>query len=132
VSMRPMHWREVNGFSNGYQGWGAEDDDLYVRLKRARLLKGSNHRQILRPLKGHGIFNHTEKSDRIPVENAMKHNHSSYSMSLKLLKKMIRGRRSKWRSDGINSVKYNVLSRNHTSFKNSRLSRLEIIHVTQV
>jgi hypothetical protein len=27
VSMSANHWKLVNGMSNGYSGWGAEDDE---------------------------------------------------------------------------------------------------------
>ncbi|CAK9108992.1 4-N-acetylgalactosaminyltransferase bre-4 (Bacillus thuringiensis toxin-resistant protein 4) (Bt toxin-resistant protein 4) (Beta-4-GalNAcT) [Durusdinium trenchii] len=43
VSMSPTHWRGINGFSNEYDGWGGEDDDLYLRLKQNSLLKGGCH-----------------------------------------------------------------------------------------
>lgn len=33
VAMRSDQFRQVNGYSNGYSGWGGEDDDLYSRVK---------------------------------------------------------------------------------------------------
>eukprot|EP00445_Apocalathium_hangoei_P058412 CAMPEP_0204096206 /NCGR_PEP_ID=MMETSP0360-20130528/191819_1 /ASSEMBLY_ACC=CAM_ASM_000342 /TAXON_ID=268821 /ORGANISM="Scrippsiella Hangoei, Strain SHTV-5" /LENGTH=954 /DNA_ID=CAMNT_0051045541 /DNA_START=50 /DNA_END=2914 /DNA_ORIENTATION=- len=36
VSLSPAHWNQINGFSNEYDGWGGEDDDLYLRLKQIR------------------------------------------------------------------------------------------------
>jgi N-terminal domain of galactosyltransferase/N-terminal region of glycosyl transferase group 7 len=132
VSMKLDHWIDVNGFSNNYHGWGAEDDDMYVRLKRCKLLKGKNARQILRPSLGHGVFNHTENFDLIPEENRMKHNHSNYVRSVKLLKTMIRGKRSKWVTDGINSVRYSILSHKQVIIKLSRLKKVEMYHVKQI
>jgi N-terminal domain of galactosyltransferase/N-terminal region of glycosyl transferase group 7 len=132
VSMSVKHWKTVNGFSNRYHGWGGEDDDLYERLRRSKLLKGENEKLILRPPLGKGIYNHTERTHLLPVDNAMKQNHSSYRKSIKILKRMIRGRRSTWQTDGINSVKYIILSHKQKLFDTSRISNIEIFHVQQV
>ena len=32
MAMHQQHWAAVNGMDNQLQGWGGEDDDLYVRL----------------------------------------------------------------------------------------------------
>jgi len=32
IAMRKEHFAQVNGYSNEYWGWGAEDDDMYVRI----------------------------------------------------------------------------------------------------
>ena len=31
LAISPLHYRQVNGFSNIYWGWGGEDDDMYKR-----------------------------------------------------------------------------------------------------
>lgn len=31
------HFRQVDGLSNKYWGWGLEDDEFYARLKEAKL-----------------------------------------------------------------------------------------------
>jgi beta-1,4-galactosyltransferase 1 len=33
IAFKSSYFKEVNGFSNNYWGWGLEDDDLHVRLK---------------------------------------------------------------------------------------------------
>eukprot|EP00638_Chattonella_subsalsa_P004018 CAMPEP_0117736810 /NCGR_PEP_ID=MMETSP0947-20121206/2158_1 /TAXON_ID=44440 /ORGANISM="Chattonella subsalsa, Strain CCMP2191" /LENGTH=240 /DNA_ID=CAMNT_0005552185 /DNA_START=72 /DNA_END=791 /DNA_ORIENTATION=+ len=37
ISMSPQHWRETNGFSNKFKGWGKEDKDLIDRAALAGL-----------------------------------------------------------------------------------------------
>ena len=37
LAMLTPHYKIVNGFSNQYWGWGAEDDDLFNRMKMSKL-----------------------------------------------------------------------------------------------
>uniref|UniRef100_A0A8D9AG00 Beta-1,4-N-acetylgalactosaminyltransferase n=1 Tax=Cacopsylla melanoneura TaxID=428564 RepID=A0A8D9AG00_9HEMI len=37
LMMKNTHFKLVNGLSNKYWGWGLEDDELYVRIKEARI-----------------------------------------------------------------------------------------------
>eukprot|EP00397_Hematodinium_sp_SG-2012_P000710 GEMP01000711.1.p1 GENE.GEMP01000711.1~~GEMP01000711.1.p1 ORF type:complete len:1758 (+),score=421.47 GEMP01000711.1:143-5416(+) len=41
VIMTPNHWEQINGFNNLYEGWGAEDDELFLRLQQKKLLFGN-------------------------------------------------------------------------------------------
>jgi hypothetical protein len=41
VTMSGEHWETINGFSNEYEGWGGEDDDLKHRLDLLGLLRGT-------------------------------------------------------------------------------------------
>ncbi|WAR07167.1 BRE4-like protein [Mya arenaria] len=43
LSFRDKHFTKVNGYSNLYWGWGAEDDDMHKRLS---LLKTSTTRYL--------------------------------------------------------------------------------------
>lgn len=36
-AIRTEQYRQVNGYSNSYWGWGGEDDDLAVRIRYAKL-----------------------------------------------------------------------------------------------
>ncbi|XP_071749428.1 beta-1,4-N-acetylgalactosaminyltransferase bre-4 [Lepeophtheirus salmonis] len=36
-AMSVRHFKEVNGFSNSYWGWGAEDDDMFNRIRHKKL-----------------------------------------------------------------------------------------------
>ncbi len=37
LNFKPTHFVSVNGYSNSYWGWGAEDDDMEVRLSKIKL-----------------------------------------------------------------------------------------------
>ena len=37
IALLQEHYRLVNGFSNKFWGWGAEDDDMYNRIKFHKL-----------------------------------------------------------------------------------------------
>ena len=63
VSMSPKHWRQINGYSNEYKGWGGEDDDLYHRLKLNGLLARTG--VMHRPDKGLGRFNVIDQSKEV-------------------------------------------------------------------
>ncbi|CAK9013025.1 unnamed protein product [Durusdinium trenchii] len=81
VSMSPTHWRGINGFSNEYDGWGGEDDDLYLRLKQNSLLKGGCHTwckdrnkptvpMVRRPPLGEGRMTCLHDGDHTPRQRA--------------------------------------------------------------
>lgn len=121
VGATPQHWRQINGFSNEYSGWGGEDDDLYHRLRLNNLLHGDCYPfcsskdsrigktgiSIKRPPKGHGVFrgehmhsaNHTK---RITDSNA-------YNRNLQLLKEIQAGG-SRWKTDGLENLRFRIVS----------------------
>ncbi|KAL7577080.1 hypothetical protein ACA910_006819 [Epithemia clementina (nom. ined.)] len=43
TSMHQQHWASINGMDNQMQGWGGEDDDLYVRLAFLGLVNCTKH-----------------------------------------------------------------------------------------
>ena len=59
---RREHYERVNGFSNSYWGWGAEDDDLYKRVTQHGL-------QLTRPSAEEGrytMIQHRESQEKNP------------------------------------------------------------------
>eukprot|EP00929_Paragymnodinium_shiwhaense_P108453 TRINITY_DN74773_c0_g1_i1.p1 TRINITY_DN74773_c0_g1~~TRINITY_DN74773_c0_g1_i1.p1 ORF type:complete len:977 (-),score=184.16 TRINITY_DN74773_c0_g1_i1:39-2969(-) len=122
VAMSLGHWRQINGFSNEYYGWGGEDDELYHRLRLNKLLHGDcwpyckaherassrKGKTIRRPAAGAGKFsgqfmhsmNHTK---RITDSKA-------YDKNLKLLREIQAGS-NRWRTDGLNNLAFRVVSR---------------------
>lgn len=102
VTMKREHWRKINGMSNKYRGWGGEDDDMFVRLKRNNLLDPKT-RLITRPPKGHGRFgafpvNHHHTRD----ENKLAYNHN-----VQLLKQL-KGFPNAWKDDGFSDCKFRI------------------------
>jgi len=99
-------FESVNGFSNEYWGWGAEDDDILLRCKYSNL-------RIERP--SHGTMtslSHKRDTDAV-----------SHSKNSSRLEKMRRGAVD-WRSDGINSCNYSAVT--HKAESNLRLIKAGI------
>mmetsp|Transcript_53825 Transcript_53825/g.149688 ORF Transcript_53825/g.149688 Transcript_53825/m.149688 type:complete len:1018 (-) Transcript_53825:80-3133(-) len=108
VSLSPRHWRITNGFSNAYEGWGGEDDDLYLRLKQTNLLKGGCHTfcttkersklMVYRPPIGRGRFDCLHDADHTPRQR------SSDDASMWARLNAMKRNWKRWRQDGISSI----------------------------
>lgn len=81
------HFEKVNGYSNSYWGWGAEDDDMYYRLKNSGL------------------------GFERPVRNSVYRSldHEPRYKNPKRVEILNRGL-NRMNKDGVNNVKYEVLS----------------------
>lgn len=89
-------FQKVNGFSNEYWGWGAEDDDLLYRCHKAGY-------QVCRRLPG--VFDSlTHPRDILQ---------SDYEKNIDRIRLMQSGTLD-WRSEGVNSCKYQVVERTGT------------------
>lgn len=111
VSLSPSHWRGINGFSNEYDGWGGEDDDLYLRLKANNLLKGGCHTwckdknkptvpMVRRPPLGEGKMTCLHDGDHTPRQRAPQD-----APMWQRLNSMKAGSK-RWLNDGLSSLKF--------------------------
>ena len=112
ISLNVQHWKQVNGFSNQYVGWGGEDDDLFFRLKNNNLLKDQLQwgpyeivTTITRPKLGSGVFH-------VIHENATHHPPKvvgNYTIINNILADMKKGS-NRWKYDGLSTTKYKLLN----------------------
>jgi len=97
----PHDWKQINGMSNEFRGWGGEDDELFYRFRRAGLTDGPL--RPFRPMRDMGKFrentlNHMRKQ-RIPSE---------YNANVNLLNEMASGSKDP-SLDGLAQTRYSVL-----------------------
>ncbi|NWS68791.1 B4GT4 galactosyltransferase, partial [Crotophaga sulcirostris] len=85
---------KVNGFSNKYWGWGGEDDDLRIRVEMQKM-------KVVRPSAAVGrytmIFHQRDHGNEVNGER------------MKLLRQVS----TTWKTDGLNSCSYTLLSVEH-------------------
>jgi hypothetical protein len=108
VSMSADHWKQINGFSNQYIGWGLEDDDLYQRLRLNHMLMGVIYptlTAIYRPPRGHGIFLTIDENRK--SHHPVNKKRGNYQESKKLHRQMENGS-SRWQKDGLNALVYKI------------------------
>ncbi|KAL7056673.1 hypothetical protein AAHC03_020617 [Spirometra sp. Aus1] len=86
------HLEKINGFSNIFFGWGGEDDELAVRLRL-------NNIRIDRPSKADGIFDEFDANHPRDKNPGRRNLISKDNVT------------SRWRNDGINQTRYELLSR---------------------
>jgi hypothetical protein len=109
VSMSPQHWHAVNGFPNNFFGWGGEDDDLMQRLNQNNLGKGvTTHlgKALMRPAKGHGRFASLNAGHTLRIAREQ----SVLQKDVERIQKGTEKERHRWKHDGLNSLKYSVIS----------------------
>ncbi|CAF0846364.1 unnamed protein product [Adineta ricciae] len=90
LNIRNEHFLAVNGYSNLYWGWGAEDDDLYYRFKEVSI-------KIIRPPASIARYKMLQHTKRVP---------SVWNKRAKLLYSA--AKRYTW--DGVSSARYNITS----------------------
>ena len=107
TTMHVDHWRQVNGFSNDYWGWGGEDDDLFERVRINGLLDESTN-TVHRPPKGKGRFHTISQSSQTHPKGVV--GEKEYAYSVEILEE-IRKNSDRWRTDGLSNVHYRILER---------------------
>lgn len=85
------HYEKINGFSNQYLGWGAEDDDLLVRVRKSGLKENRRLPGATKSL----------KHDR-PIEK------ENYIRNIQLLNDLKAGKKD-YNHEGLNTISYEIL-----------------------
>ncbi|XP_054685459.1 beta-1,4-galactosyltransferase 4 [Grus americana] len=85
---------KVNGFSNNYWGWGGEDDDLRIRVEMQKM-------RVVRP--SADIARYTM------IFHKRDHGNEENGERMKLLRQVSKT----WKTDGLNSCSYKLLSVEH-------------------
>ncbi|KAJ7985367.1 hypothetical protein DPEC_G00351330 [Dallia pectoralis] len=93
-ALSPLHYLKMNGFPNNYWGWGGEDDDIGVRVSLGGML-------ISRPSLKVGRY----KMIKHKLDKGNDVNPRRFNMLAKT--------RQSWKLDGMNTVEYELLSRDH-------------------
>ncbi|OQV22685.1 Beta-1,4-galactosyltransferase 4 [Hypsibius exemplaris] len=88
LAFRTEHFFKVNGYSNLYWGWGAEDDDMAYRIRHVGL-------KVIRPPPEIARYSMIKHVKRTPVEKRQK-----------LLYTALR----RYKVDGLNSLEYKLSS----------------------
>ncbi|KAL7835790.1 hypothetical protein SRHO_G00281370 [Serrasalmus rhombeus] len=106
-ALTPLHYLKMNGFPNNYWGWGGEDDDIGIRVSLAGMtitrpsLKVGRYKMIKHK---HDQGNEVNPKRIVFVGGAWRG-----QLDLTLLAKT----RQTWKLDGMNSVDYEVVSREY-------------------
>lgn len=118
-------FKMVNGMSNRYWGWGREDDEFYVRLKKAGLLittwkekdgETVPEYEIRRPKNvttGLKTFKHIHDKRRRPRDNKRYFGQKEKTSRLD-------------RETGLNTVQYELLNRHNLTLNGAPVTLLEI------
>ncbi|KAM6319629.1 beta-1,4-galactosyltransferase 4 [Podargus strigoides] len=85
---------KVNGFSNSYWGWGGEDDDLRIRVEMQKM-------RVVRPS--------ADVARYTMIFHKRDHGNEENRERMKLLRQVSRT----WKTDGLNSCSYKLLSVEH-------------------
>lgn len=93
VMFTKQDFKNINGYSVGYVGWGGEDDDLLYRCHLAGL-------KVQR--KDPGVFKSLDHPRGL--------NNVAYEGNVKRIQSMWRGEIN-WKEEGLNTSKYSVVSR---------------------
>ncbi|CAK8693140.1 beta-1,4-galactosyltransferase 4-like [Clavelina lepadiformis] len=96
IAMTKHQFAQVNGYSNEYWGWGAEDDDMYVRILHSCLgLERANYDVA----KYRMIYHPSDTNNRV----------NPYRYTLLV------GAAERQRRDGLNNIRYNIVDKKRTA-----------------
>ncbi|XP_056330822.1 beta-1,4-galactosyltransferase 3 [Danio aesculapii] len=95
-ALSPDQYLKMNGFPNNYWGWGGEDDDIGVRVSLGGMV-------ISRP------------SITVGRYKMIKHKHDKGNEVNPKRFNMLAKTRQTWKEDGMNTVEYEIISRDYQS-----------------
>jgi hypothetical protein len=130
VTMHLQHWRAINGFSNQYISWGAEDDDLYLRLRKRDLLAVNKRRThfIYRPPTGYGRFR--EIGQRGEIHHFTEYSDEKSGMNVERLRRMQDFPR-RAEHDGLSDLQYKITSHKRRIDKKNGFAQIHHVKVKQ-
>lgn len=122
-SLHVEQWRQINGFSLSYRGWGCEDDDVFYRIRNCGLIK-TNPDRPNRPPKGFGRFADLDDRSQHRVRRKIHWNYPANFIRLLLQRA---DTRCDFR-DGLSSVRYRMtdFSVENFSFGNASIPLVSI------
>ncbi|KAH8868094.1 Beta-1,4-N-acetylgalactosaminyltransferase bre-4 [Schistosoma japonicum] len=89
VTFTRKQFQKINGFSNLYEGWGGEDDDLFMRVEQSGYKLNRSSLEIGR------YYAIQHEIDNLNEINPHRH-------------KLLETAEKRFKTDGLNSVKYKV------------------------
>ena len=98
VMFRGDHYRRFNGMGNFFWGWGAEDDDTWVRMKRARIRL--TRAKSCEAGRFRSLAHLSSKYHYPKVE---------YNANYKIYRELLK-RRRKFQDDGLSTLTYKLIS----------------------
>lgn len=119
LSMRPGHFIDINGFSNRYYGWGAEDDDLTVRMISNDMCVKRSYRTL------GGVFYNLDK-DHAPF-TMLRHKPSAINGNRGSVMKVFQSSIKNMKSDGLNAVEEVTKMEDVVLYSTLTLLRIRVI-----
>lgn len=108
-------FKQLNGMSNNYWGWGLEDDEFYLRLRDAELLANLERPQNLTTSRKNTFLHihdtRVRKRDRLKIGNQ-----AAFT-------------RRRDRAGGLNSVKYHIAKRSLRKFRGDKGPTVQIMDI---
>mmetsp|Transcript_1401 Transcript_1401/g.2435 ORF Transcript_1401/g.2435 Transcript_1401/m.2435 type:complete len:392 (-) Transcript_1401:73-1248(-) len=130
TTIHQQHWAVINGIGNQFRGWGAEDDELYLRLTYRALVDCKSMKPV-RPKGKDGSF--------MAISEAKAHHHerqkkgSDYNRNVKIMNRHQKFGVSNSMIDGWSLNKYNVTAHDiRYTGDDAKLKGFQEIHFIKV